>query len=152
MKINVKRRIVINGREYSSLDAMPEELRRVYERAVSAHGDPEGGGGAPAAKTRIVIDGREYGSTEEMPPGIRAIYEGALAAAAAAAEPERAGPEPAARAGVSPGRREPAPEAAPRDYRPIDPGSSKLKWALILIPLLVLIVLLLTLGGSLHLW
>jgi hypothetical protein len=76
--ISIKRRIVVNGREFSSVEEMPEDLRRAYELAISgvAH---EGHGIRPGvAQTRVVFNGQEYGSIEEMPEDIRRMYTAAM--------------------------------------------------------------------------
>ena len=48
IKIAVKRRIVVNGKEYASPDDLPPELRSAYERATS--GVSESADPRPAAK------------------------------------------------------------------------------------------------------
>ena len=45
IKINITRKIVINGREYGSAEEMPEDLRRTYEKIM---GTSAGGGQLPS--------------------------------------------------------------------------------------------------------
>lgn len=64
MNINVKTKIRYNGREYSSPNELPPEVRSGYERALAgtAHGE-------------ITINGREFGSENEMPEEMRNFAE-----------------------------------------------------------------------------
>jgi RNase P/RNase MRP subunit p29 len=79
-------RIVFNGREYSSADDMPPDVREAFERTMRLTADSdrngvpdvfEGRDGNVTSVTRqkIVVNGREYGSVEEMPPDVRQAYE-----------------------------------------------------------------------------
>ncbi|MEY2480507.1 MAG: hypothetical protein QOI04_1434 [Verrucomicrobiota bacterium] len=62
MKINVKTKIRYNGREYSSPDELPPEVRASYQKAA-------------AAKGKIVINGQEFASEKDMPENMRNFYE-----------------------------------------------------------------------------
>ena len=70
-------RIVFNGREYRSLDQMPEDIRRQYREAIAlaAKGGPNV---KVSSQTNIVINGRRYAGVDEMPPDDRLIYEGLM--------------------------------------------------------------------------
>ncbi len=70
-------RIVFNGREYRSLDQMPEDIRRQYREAIAlaAKGGPNVN---VSSQTDIVINGRRYAGVDEMPPDDRRIYEGLM--------------------------------------------------------------------------
>jgi hypothetical protein len=71
-KVTVKTKIVVNGREYHSLEELPAALRAAYEEAVAS--------GAPAPQTpRIVFNGQAYDTLDAMPAEIRQLYEAALA-------------------------------------------------------------------------
>jgi hypothetical protein len=74
VKGNIKRKIVVNGREYSSVEEMPEDIRRAFERAIAG----TSGAGVGGAATRIVFNGREYGSVTEMPEDVRRLYDDAM--------------------------------------------------------------------------
>jgi hypothetical protein len=69
--VKVKRKIVYQGKEYASVDELPEALRHAYERALA------GGeiAGAHTAVRRITFNGQEYDSLASMPPDVRAMYE-----------------------------------------------------------------------------
>lgn len=84
-------RIVFNGKEYSSVEAMPEEVRRLYEAAMSQLADADRDGipdslerGGTLNKffnihhTSITVDGKTYGSVEDMPADVRRVYEEAM--------------------------------------------------------------------------
>ena len=85
-------KIVVNGKEYDSIDEMPPEVRRLYESAMQLLGDGDGDGvpdllqrGSGAADlniatTQIVVDGRAYGDASELPPEAREMYERRCAA------------------------------------------------------------------------
>lgn len=75
IKFNVKRKYVVNGKEYGSLEEMPAAIREVYEKAVGkAHGTEHGN--IPAVSSqKIVFNGQEYESVNTMPPDIRQMYE-----------------------------------------------------------------------------
>ena len=98
---NIKRKIKINGREYSGVEEMPEDVRRIYQQAGSALA-----GAGPSADparpgTRIIFNGQEFKSVDEMPPETRKIYESALTLAESGGT--AAGPaQPAVCAGPSP--------------------------------------------------
>jgi hypothetical protein len=92
-------KIVVNGREFSSPDQMPPDVRAAYEQAMSALADKNGNGipdilemhldpaklnaamcGASAGTTvisaqKFIINGREYDSVEQMPPEDRRHFE-----------------------------------------------------------------------------
>jgi hypothetical protein len=76
--INLKRRIIVNGREYSSVEEMPEDLRRAYEQAM-ANVNSAGNVINPAApQPKITFNGQEYGNVDEMPEDIQRLYNAAL--------------------------------------------------------------------------
>lgn len=99
--------IVIDGKTYKSVEEMPADVRRGYERAMSQFADNDRNGhpdvledlaslkdqnknGMPDAfegmlsnmisSTKIVADGNEYNSLDELPPDVRAKYEQAMGA------------------------------------------------------------------------
>lgn len=73
-QFNKSEKIVVNGQEYHSADEMPENIRRIYMKAVAASAD----GGAAADRkhttTKIVFNDKEYPSPDDMPPEIRQAY------------------------------------------------------------------------------
>ena len=89
VKVNVNRRIVVNGKEYGSVEELPEGMRQAYGNAVAS---ARLGSGGPGVSRTVTINGREYAGPGEMEPDVRAIYEKALENARAAGTP--AGPPP----------------------------------------------------------
>jgi hypothetical protein len=92
-------RITINGQHYDSLEAMPPDVRRMYEEAMRAAGPSltsglSGGstqvfrgragdiGASVVVNRTITVNDRSYGSIDELPPDVRQHYEGALKGAA----------------------------------------------------------------------
>ena len=81
-------RIVFNGQEYASLDAMLPDVRVIQRLGDADHdGIPDilqAGAGVPMnvkhTSTTISINSRKYSSPDEMPPDVRALYDQAMAA------------------------------------------------------------------------
>ena len=94
----VSLKIVFNGNEYDSVDAMPPDVRKEYEVALETlrkSGGEEilsilqrGGGTHIKATVReIVVNGKKYDSVEAMPPDVRHAYERAMASLPATERP-----------------------------------------------------------------
>lgn len=84
-------KISFNGHEYDSPEAMPPDVRRLYEMAAGLLADKDGNGmpdifeGAAAGNSAFVahttqfsVDGKLYSSLEELPPEARQKYEQAM--------------------------------------------------------------------------
>ena len=88
-------KLTVNGQQYDSPEAMPPEVRRMYEEAMrtmarlSASGQPgestqvftgqAGPLGASMVVNRVItVNDRTLGSIEELPPEARKLYEGAV--------------------------------------------------------------------------
>jgi hypothetical protein len=91
-------RITINGQQYDSLEAMPPDVRRMYDEAMRMAGpSPASGlsggntqvftgqaggiGGSVVVNRIITANNRTYGSIDELPPDVRQLYEDALKSA-----------------------------------------------------------------------
>ena len=88
-------RIRVNGVEYDSPEAMPPDVRHLYEdamrQALPALKDQDGNGvpdlfegkGSGRARTflssRITVNGKTYRGVEEMPADVRETYDRAMA-------------------------------------------------------------------------
>jgi hypothetical protein len=83
VKGNIKRRFIVNGREYSSVEEMPENIRRAYGQALWNTGHQGYGNYPEAPQTRIVFNGREYGSVDDMPDEVRRLFAAAMTTAEA---------------------------------------------------------------------
>ena len=88
-------KIVFNGKEYDSVDAMPPDVRKEYEVALETLRKSGGeeilsvlqrdmgvtGTHIKASFREIVVNGKKYESVDAMPPDVRRIYEQAMARA-----------------------------------------------------------------------
>ncbi len=81
MKVNVtvKRKIVVNGKEYGSVEELPANIRTTYEKALSDGAVPVRAAGGSAVGGRITVGGTTYDSPESMPPEVRRLYDDAMA-------------------------------------------------------------------------
>jgi hypothetical protein len=86
----VSLKIVFNGQEYDSVDAMPPDVRKEYEVALETlrkAGDADilsllQRGGETRIQTtvrEVVVNGKKYDSVDAMPPDVRRTYEQAMA-------------------------------------------------------------------------
>lgn len=84
-------RLIFNGTEYDSVDAMPADVRAEYDRVMGLLTPEQRAKLDPATshagairmnvnvRTRFKVGGKEYGSLDEMPPEVREAYERARA-------------------------------------------------------------------------
>jgi phage-related protein len=86
----VSLKIVFNGKEYDSVEAMPPDVRKEYEVALETlrkAGDADilsllqRGGDTRIQTTvrEVVVNGKKYDSLDAMPPDVRRTYEQAMA-------------------------------------------------------------------------
>lgn len=75
VKFNVKRKYIVNGKEYASIEEMPADIRQAYERAVSGKGGFTHENISSLSAGKIVFNGQEYESIDLMPLDIRQMYE-----------------------------------------------------------------------------
>jgi hypothetical protein len=75
IKFNVKRKFIVNGKEYGSLEEMPAAIREAYEKAVSKSKGIEHGNITSVSSEKIVFNGQEYENVNSMPADIRQMYE-----------------------------------------------------------------------------
>jgi hypothetical protein len=71
MTLNVTRKIVVNGKEYHSLDELPPEVRALYDKAMAS-------GKKEVTVKRVVINGQEVAGMDDMPADVRDALAGAL--------------------------------------------------------------------------
>ncbi|HZA56378.1 MAG TPA: hypothetical protein VE616_19195 [Candidatus Udaeobacter sp.] len=83
----VENKIIFNGKEYASPEAMPEEVRQAYQQALAHLADADRNGipdilerGAAGnviaiQQSSITIDGREYKTVGDMPAVVRRLFE-----------------------------------------------------------------------------
>ncbi len=63
VNFNVKRKYIVNGKEYGSVEEMPANIRQAYDKALESR------------KGKIVFNGQKYENVEAMPPDVRQAYE-----------------------------------------------------------------------------
>jgi hypothetical protein len=89
IKINVKRKFRINGKEYNSIEEMPGDIREIFEKARSSQAGSGHQINPAPMRTHIIFNGTVYGSIDEMPQDVRQLYEKVLKAAeTGAAQPD----------------------------------------------------------------
>jgi hypothetical protein len=84
----VKRKFIVNGKEYGSIDELPEAIRKALKSQISTKFNKETS--LDAVKTKIVFNHQEYANTDEMPQDVREAYQRALQAAGLTAPEETA--------------------------------------------------------------
>jgi septal ring-binding cell division protein DamX len=87
ININIKRRYKINGKEYDSIENVPEDMRDIFKKAIDLQTGTTSQINPAAIKTKIVFNGKEYESIDAMPPDDRDLYEKVLEAAATGTAP-----------------------------------------------------------------
>jgi hypothetical protein len=61
VKVNVKKKYIVDGKEYDSIEAMPEGIRTAYEAALSARKEQAG-----SAESAGQAEAREIAKEEEQ--------------------------------------------------------------------------------------
>jgi hypothetical protein len=89
INVNVKRSYKINGKEYHSIEDIPEDLRDIFKTAADLQTGTVNQINTAGMRTKIVFNGKEYESIDAMPEDDRNLYEKVLeAAATGTASPE----------------------------------------------------------------
>jgi hypothetical protein len=78
VSFDVKRKFVVNGKEYASVEEMPPELREAYEKAMRSGAGMRIGKPQVRMETKIVFNGKKYESLEAMPADVRRIYQSVM--------------------------------------------------------------------------
>jgi hypothetical protein len=76
--INVKRKFKINGKEYNSIEEMPDDIREAFKKAIGSQADPGDKIKHQAIQTKIIFNGTEYDSIDAIPQEVRQLYEKVL--------------------------------------------------------------------------
>jgi len=85
ISIDVKRKFKINGKEYNSVEEMPDEIRMVFEKAMALRASGAGQRTHSAVmRSKIVFNGKEYENVLSMPQDIRQLSGKVLKAAKSA--------------------------------------------------------------------
>ena len=80
MKVNfdIKRKFIVNGKEYAALEEMPPELREAYERALRSGAGVSIEKPQVSVESKIVFNGQEYRSPDAMPEEVRRVYQSVM--------------------------------------------------------------------------
>jgi hypothetical protein len=75
IQISVKNKVIVNGKEYDSVEKMPDEIRAAYEKAKK--GSPGQGHARTLEieKSKLVFNGKEYADKDAMPQEEREFYD-----------------------------------------------------------------------------
>jgi hypothetical protein len=74
VNVNVKKKFIVNGKEYGSAEEMPENIRAAYEKALQNPQGAAGEGGVKIAAGKITFNGKEYENEAAMPSDERELY------------------------------------------------------------------------------
>jgi hypothetical protein len=81
VNVNVKRKFKINGKEYNSVEEMPQGIRNAFEKAIVSKTGSGQQVNPAMMQTKIIFNGTEYQSIDAMPQDVRQLYEKVLKAA-----------------------------------------------------------------------
>jgi hypothetical protein len=77
MNISFKTKILYNGKEFSSVDELPPEIRAIYERALANRQNKLMSTGTKVL-TQLVVNGHEVQSTKELSEDAQKLYTDAM--------------------------------------------------------------------------
>lgn len=77
IEVDVKRKFVVNGEEYASLDALPSDIRETLQKTLKEDKSRV----EVNIDTSIVFNGKEYTGADQMPAETRQAYEKVMKAA-----------------------------------------------------------------------
>jgi hypothetical protein len=77
MNFSFKTKIRYNGKDFSSVDELPPEIRAIYERAVANRTNKLMSTGTKVL-TQLVVNGHEVGSTKELSEDEQKLYADAM--------------------------------------------------------------------------
>ena len=75
IKFNVNRKYVVNGKEYHSLEEMPDDIRNAFEKAMASQGGQGLRFEQKKTVNKITFNGTTYDSPEAMPAEVRILYD-----------------------------------------------------------------------------
>jgi hypothetical protein len=87
ININVKRKYKINGKEYNSIEEMPDDIRETFKKAMGSQTGPGHTINHAALPAKIIFNGKEYESLGAMPQDVRQFYEKVIKAAETGSTP-----------------------------------------------------------------
>ena len=81
VNVNVKRKFKVNGKEYNSIEEMPQDIRSAFEKAMASKTGSGQQVNTATMQTKIIFNGTEYQRIDVMPQDVRQLYEKVLKAA-----------------------------------------------------------------------
>jgi len=81
VNVNVKRKFKVNGKEYNSIEEMPQDIRNAFEKAMASKTGSGQQVNPATMQTKIIFNGTEYQSIDAIPQDVRQLYEKVLKAA-----------------------------------------------------------------------
>jgi hypothetical protein len=78
ININVKRKFKINGKEYNSIEEMPDDIREIFKKTIGSQAGEVHEATTSAARTKVYFNGTEYDNIDAIPRDVRQLYEGVL--------------------------------------------------------------------------
>ncbi len=87
INMNAKRKLKINGKEYNSIEEMPDDIREIFKKSMGSQTGTVLKTGHAAVRTKIVLNGTEYDSIDAIPQDVRRLYENVLKEAETGAVP-----------------------------------------------------------------
>lgn len=72
-KVTVKKKYIVNGKEYNSPEEMSDDIRRAYEKGLAFSSR-----NSSNQESKIIFNGQEYESMDTMPDRVRRMYENAM--------------------------------------------------------------------------
>ena len=141
VNFNVKRKFIVNGKEYTSVEEMPPELREAYEKTVRSGAGVRIEKPQVSMESKIVFNGQEYSNFNAMPEEARKVYQSVMKSV----ETGTASPEllSAALGDESTTPRRSATFPTSLDLaKPIEPASSTPRWIIVGLGLLGVIIIL----------
>ena len=67
VNVNVKRKFKVNGKEYNSIEEMPQDIRSAFEKAMASKTGSGQQVNTATMQTKIIFNGTEYQSIDVMP-------------------------------------------------------------------------------------
>ena len=81
ININVTRNFKINGKEYHSVEEMPDEIRQIYEKAMALKAGAKQPIHSAEARAKIIFNRTEYENVDTLPEDARQFSKKVLKAA-----------------------------------------------------------------------
>ena len=72
ININFKREFTVNAKKYNSIEEMPDDVREIFNKTISAQA---GSVNRVIKQTKITFNGTEYKSVDDMPQDVRQFYD-----------------------------------------------------------------------------